>query len=123
MTTIVMTREQYMAPCKGLTQLARDIEAAARHRTYYGQFVTPATIQRVVVCIGRDRILSSTDPHFNDIPLHLWDHLVPALPGSGQFAEAGDTYTLGGGVCLAKEAARQWREQYEAATQNQNSET
>jgi hypothetical protein len=81
------------------------------HRRYFGQFVTQRTINRVVQSIGADRIKASTNEHMNDIPLHLWDRLVPGLPGSSRFKEAGDWYTLANGVCLAKEAARQWLEQ------------
>jgi hypothetical protein len=80
------------------------------YRRYYGQFVTPKTISRVVDVIGADVLRASKDPHFNDIPLALWDQLVPGLPGSDGFSQAGDWYSLGNGVCLAKEAARQWLE-------------
>lgn len=98
----VYTRQQYLAE-----SYEKGLEA---HRRYFGQFVTPGTISRVVNTIGADRIRASTDPHMNDIPLKLWDALAPGLPGSSGFAKAGDYYTLGNGVCLAKEAARQWRE-------------
>lgn len=86
---------------------------SAAHRRYFGQFVTPGTIARVVNAIGRDRLMTSTDPHMNDIPLKLWDQLTPQLPGSAGFAKAGDYYTLANGVCLAKEAARQWLDSQE----------
>lgn len=98
----IYTRQQYM------TDSFRDGSAA--HQKYFGQFVTPQTIQRVVSSLGADRIKASTDEHFNDIPLALWDRLTPHLPGSNKFKLAGDYYTLGNGVCLAKEAARQWLE-------------
>lgn len=45
------------------------------HEDYYSQFVTPAILETVAKSIGRDRIKASTDPHFNDIPLHLWDRV------------------------------------------------
>ena len=77
------------------------------HRRYFGQFVTDGTKYRVLSYIGLERLIASTDPHFNDIPLITWDRLTPELPGSGGFAKAGDYYTLANGVCLAKEAARQ----------------
>lgn len=98
----IYTRTQYMSDCNA--------EGMKAHRRFFGQFVTPGTILRVVSCIGRDKLLTSTDPHFKDIPLELWDRLTPSLPGSGGFAKAGDYYTLGNGVCLAKEAARQYVE-------------
>jgi hypothetical protein len=96
---MMFTRQEYLK--------SKDPNA---HRTYYGQFVNPNTIARVVNAIGKERLLKSTNPHFNDIPLAKWDLLVPALPGSGGFTKAGDFYTLRGGVCLAKEAARQFVE-------------
>lgn len=81
---------------------------SAAHRRYFGQFVTPGTIARVLGAIGKEKLTASSDPHLNDIPLRLWDQLTPQLPGSAGFSKAGDFYTLANGVCLAKEAARQW---------------
>jgi hypothetical protein len=103
------TRAQYMADPAHLVGATKSSRMAA-HRRYYGQFVTPGTISRVVNAIGEDVLRASKDPHLNDIPLALWDRLVPGLPGSGGFSKAGDHYTVGNGVCLAKEAARQWIE-------------
>ena len=100
--TSIYTRQQYMADSSAPGTIA--------HRKYFGQFVTPGTIARVVSSIGADRIKASKCIHFNDIPLAEWDRLAPHLPGSGGFSKAGDYYTLANGVCLAKEAARQWLE-------------
>ena len=83
------------------------------HREYYGQFVTNGTKRLVINGIGIEAIQASTDPYFNDIPLDLWDRLVPGCPGSSKFKGAGDYYTLAGGVCLLKEAARQIKERIE----------
>ena len=102
----MMTRQEYMSASRE--------DGPAAHRAYYGQFVTPATIAAVVRHIGRAALLQSTNPHLNDIPRARWDALVPGLPGSGKFGEAGDYYTQAGGVCLAKEAARQWIEAQKA---------
>ena len=77
------------------------------HRQYYGQFVTPATKAHVLRGIGLAELKNSNDPYFNDIPLHKWDGLVANCPGSATFSKAGDYYTLAGGICLLKEAARQ----------------
>lgn len=96
------TRAEYM---KDAQQEGKGPSAA--HRRYYGQFVNEGTKWRVLAFISLDRLKASTNPHFNDIPLALWDKLTPQLPGSGGFAKAGDFYTLANGVCLAKEAARQ----------------
>jgi hypothetical protein len=95
-------RSEYMAESQ--------LDGPAAHRKYFGQFVTRGTIARVVNHIGAERLMASKDPHMNDIPLALWDELVPYLPGSGGFERAGDYYTKGVGVCLAKEAALQWVE-------------
>lgn len=101
--TEIYTRDQYLADSK-----QRGPEATAAHRRYFGQFVTPGTIARVLNAIGKPRLLAARDPHLNDIPLAEWDRLTPQLPGSAGFAKAGDYYTHANGVCLAKEAARQW---------------
>ncbi len=83
------------------------ISGEVSHVEYYGQFVTAGTIAYVMQMIGRDAIINSRDPHFNDIPLANWDRIVARAPGSGKFADAGDYYTKAGGVCMLKEAARQ----------------
>ena len=103
-----MTQKTYYTRTEYMNDSQTDGFAA--HRRYYGQFVNASTKSRVVSVIGKDRLLASTDPHMNDIPLKEWDALVPGLPGSAGFAKAGDYYTLSGGVCLAKEAARQYVE-------------
>ena len=100
MKTEIYTRQQYMADSHA--------EGFAAHRRFFGQFVTPGTIARVVEFIGGDALLNSIDRHLNDIPLAKWDRITTQLPGSAGFAKAGDYYTLANGVCLAKEAARQW---------------
>ena len=102
---MVYTRAEYM---KDAQHEGKGPSAA--HRRYFGQFVTAGTISRVVHAIGKEALMASTNPHLNDIPLKLWDQLVPQLPGSGGFTSAGDYYTLANGVCLAKEAARQYIE-------------
>ena len=89
------------------------------HRDYYGQFVTPSTVAIVVSVIGKENILNSTDPDFNDIPLRRWDALVSRLPGSGRFVTAGDYYTQAGGVCLAKEAAQQYQDKFKTLSVEQ----
>ena len=96
----IYTRNQYMADSQ--------TDGPAAHRRYFGQFVNSATIAVVVNFIGKDVLRASTHPHLSDIPLAKWDQLVAQLPGSGGFTKAGDYYTTANGVCLAKEAARQW---------------
>lgn len=87
-------------------------DRARMHRLYYGQLVTPRTVEYVVSKIGADAIMASTCPHFNDIPLQRWDGLTRFLP-HGDFKELGDYATLGGLVCVAKEAAQQYREAHQ----------
>ena len=90
------------------------------HREYYAQFVNESTRLSVRACIGVERLLASTDEHFNDIPLHEWDSLCgfhqsgsritgsPRLPVSGRWLELGEGGpSLSSLVCVAKEAARQ----------------
>ena len=80
------------------------------HSEYYGQFVTDAVKQSVLFTIGKDAIVKSNNPHFNDIPLKKWDLL--SFPVSSQkMKQAGDYLTLAGKVCIAKEAARQIKEE------------
>lgn len=84
--------------------------AMARHREYYSQFVTPEVKQLVLRHIGRERLLRSKDPHLDDIGLALWDPLIGHIAGSEVVTllrEAGDFLSLGTGVCILKEAARQ----------------
>lgn len=45
------------------------------HNEYYEQWVTDEMMDYVVSKIGADRLLGSTDEHFNDIPLPKWDGL------------------------------------------------
>jgi hypothetical protein len=104
----IYTRAQHMADSR--------MDGPGAHRRYYGQFVNAMTIAVVVNRIGAKVLLRSVNPHFNDIALGLWDDLVPGLPGSGRFSQAGDSYTPIGGVCLAKEAARQWVEMQRPST-------
>ena len=97
-----MTRQEYMnAPLEKKEQA---------HREYYAQFVTPRIIRAVAAKLG-ERILKSTDPHLNDIPLIEWDHLALNLNLTievGQKMRAcNDFYSQAGGVRVLKEAARQ----------------
>ena len=80
------------------------------HRQYYGQMVTDHVRDVVRTGIGLDRLKKSTDPHFNDIPLQEWDDFTIYLEMGGfqqKIREYGDLWSLAGGVCILKEAARQ----------------
>lgn len=95
--SIMITRKEY-------------VSGACTHAEYYGQFVTERTRQAVARAIGADWIRNSTDPHFNDIPLHLWDRLTASLPAVSIASVGDDWSTPAGLVCIAKEAARQIKE-------------
>ena len=75
------------------------------HRKYYGQLVSQSTKDAVRRAIGMERLLESSDPHLNDIPLKEWVDL--SLPLATRMKNLGDYLTLGGKVCIAKEAANQ----------------
>jgi len=101
----MITRAQHMAV------YSDDPEGS--HRAYYAQFVSDEVRRLVVRGIGVQEIRASTDRVFNDIPLRHWDALVRQLPRAvvAQLKEAGDWLSLGTGVCILKEAARQLRDQ------------
>lgn len=93
-------------------------ESAAYHRAYYAQFVTPHVIAIVKNRIGVERLKASKDPHFNDIPLSVWDsfwvrsakggmYIEPGLVVSELIRKAGEGFSASTGTCILKEAARQ----------------
>ena len=57
-----------------------------------------------------DRVRKSTDPHLNDIPLHVWDAKAanPTLRAnlSRALKAHGDCLSAAGAVCVLKQAAR-----------------
>jgi hypothetical protein len=67
-----MTHEEYL-------ELSRTGDSIEAFHLYYGQFVTPYVTEVVRTCIGEDIIRASKDVHFNDIPIKLWDKLVPLV--------------------------------------------
>ena len=77
---------------------------------YYAQFVRPDIIQTVLRFIGEARIKKSTCPHFNDIPLSVWDDVALYHVAVGNhLRKCGDVCTLAGKVCILKAAANQIR--------------
>ncbi len=96
-----MTRTEYMKT-----------PTASSHRAYYAQYVTVGLISFVARGIGIDVILASTDEHMNDIPLGQWDVLALQVPLKvvEMLKSNGDFLSLGTGVCILKEAARQIKE-------------
>lgn len=67
-----MTRKEYL-------DLSRTGDSLAAFHQYYRQFVTPYVTEVVRTYIGEDIIRASKDVHFNDIPIKLWDKLVPLV--------------------------------------------
>jgi len=112
---MVMSRKEYLD--NSPPYVAGEI--SEHFRKYYGQFVNESVKQAVVDKFGIDRLLTSADFHFNDIPLADWDQIAGGngSPSGGllfnphwaplaKMKEAGDYFTLAGGVCIAKEAAQ-----------------
>jgi hypothetical protein len=96
-TQIKFTRQDYLAD-------------KCTHSEYYGQFVTGEIKQRVMSYIGIENIkkaINEGDEHLNTIPLRKWDAIAVPIIGGNLLREAGDYPTLAGGVCIAKEAAKQ----------------
>ena len=97
----------------GLTMKTRQqyLSGECNHREYYAQFVDDNARRVVEQAIGKDKILQSIDPSFNDIPLSKWNsvgmHHLRTSERSAQMKACGDYMTLAGLVCIAKEAARQ----------------
>lgn len=102
----MVTRKEYMAgPAPGQTDFAN-------HRAYYAQMVDDAIKACVLRYIPRVELDHSTDPFLNDIPLYLWDMAAGAchMHIEAALRHYGDQWTMAGGVCVAKEAARQIKE-------------
>lgn len=88
---------------------ARDAFTASAHHAYFAQFVTLGITRIVRSHIGTARIVASSDPHLNDIPLACWDALHPIMRQSVNRAllrDVGEGWSLGTSVCIAKVAAR-----------------
>lgn len=96
-----MTRKEYVK-----------LGTTKAHREYWGQFVTHELIEAVVGHVGSKNILASTDKHFNDIPLKVWDDLAPVVKmySGAKIREYEGQISLSDCVCTAKEAARLWKE-------------
>jgi len=85
------------------------------HSEYYAPFISERMVCIVLNRIGKERILASTDPNFNDIPLKVWDNL-PYLNGVGEVykEKTGDWMTQSSWVCMYKEAAHNIKQKEEA---------
>lgn len=105
------------------------LDGECSHDEYYGQFVTPGLISYVVSRIGANRIKASTDEHMNDITLASWDRLtgVSGLIDASLFKACDNVtyapeyadkflWSLSDQVCIAKRAAKMWKESAEVAS-------
>jgi len=94
------------------------LEGRVGHQEYYEQFVTPEVIGAVLMRIGKQAILNSRDPHFNDIHLHKWGEagteMYRGVALSNMFTQNPETavpsLSLSDKVCVEKAAARMIRE-------------
>jgi hypothetical protein len=124
----MLTRAEYLARSGEAFRVGGDTMAV--HREYYAQYVNERTIAHVVRCIGGERLLASTDPHLNDIPPGEWDALcgfrqvgsnieqfgTSGFPRNNIAKELGTWLSPSDLGCIAKEAARQWIDQQQEAS-------
>lgn len=95
------------------------IDKECDHRIYWGQFVTEGVKKLVLQHIPKEELMASVDPHFNDIPLQMWDQMHAWVPQHVKRAIAesnatmyapgtqGRFFSLSDMTCLLKEAAQQ----------------
>ena len=88
------------------------MEGKCTHREYYSQFVNEKVISMVYRNIGVTAIRESKNLYMNDIPLQRWDDMVKGIPTQivHKLKETGGWLSLGTGVCILKEAAKQIKE-------------
>ena len=83
---------------------------ACTHEQYFNQFVTPEVLSTVANRFSKASLIKAieADHHLNNIPLSKWDSVAFIIRPhvSHLLKDAGDFYTLAGGVCIAKAAAR-----------------
>ena len=97
------------------------MDGLCTHREFFAQFVTDEVREMVKSSIGEVRIKVSTDEHFNDIPMKMWDNLhdymgrlVKPLWIKIVYPDAkAMSWSQSDNVCIAKEAARQIKERSE----------
>jgi hypothetical protein len=83
------------------------------HREYYAQFVTTNLKNKVLNEFGIKAIKAHVASELfepNYIELKRWDSMTAPYGTINLMAEAGDSLTMAGQVCIAKEAAQQLAE-------------
>ena len=96
-----MMRQDYMDGKVTHADYYRSIARAAGISFELGPFELLRQVKEALV---------NGDDHLNTIPLSVWDRLATAAYMNGSviraFKEHGDFWSLAGGVCLAKQAAK-----------------
>lgn len=102
-----ITYQEYMAAdkCDPETGHYCGWLAAKHHNDFYAQFVSEAHKRAILEFIGRDAIVASRDPHFNDIPLAKWDRL-PRILNAEKVKALGGNLSISTFTCVYKQAAR-----------------
>lgn len=95
-----MTRKEFWTRFDANPDSAYDL-----HREYYAQFVTPEITNALKPLIPR--ILTSTAPVFNDIPLETWDRLPQFTTVAQHIQRMQGAVAMSDWTCIYKEAARQ----------------
>jgi hypothetical protein len=90
------------------------IQGLMSHREYYGQFVGEELKQGLLFELGKEAIVNATDDQFNNIRLITWDTLYCTRAGAitDRLVACGDFPSMAGLLCIAKEGARQLREEF-----------
>lgn len=109
----MMTRQDYMnTPRIDANGNYDPAIGAELHRRYYGEIVAAIwpNGDAPLPC-GLDRIraaLATSDDTLRTIPLAAWDHVAmnTRRATEPELRKRGDSWSLGTGVCIAKEAAR-----------------
>ena len=83
------------------------------HRQYYAWLAKFIGATKKMVPADPKLILRSTDPYFNDIPMHLWDSVHPRVQRMAW--NMGLAWSNSDSVCVLKELANQIKD--EAITQ------
>lgn len=75
---------------------------------YYGDVIAGLRIHFSENFLAKVREALKTDKNLNNIPLEQWDAMGFPYEGAlaRRFKERGDSYSLAGGVCALKTAAR-----------------
>ena len=82
------------------------------YEEYYSQFLNDRVINRVGGMIGKEWIVASKSPTFDDIPLRRWEATMNSLRlifNDAAMAAYGETWGPVVAVCIAKLAAEKIR--------------